>query len=157
MKAVIDSVSLIFLLKIPKLEELLNTYVNELFVTDEVWHEVFESKISHELNPISQLNLKVKRKNPRQKIKTNLGAGELSSISLALEERIFFLSDDRKAILFAKSLNLNTATTLSVLIRSKKDKLIDGGEAKKILFELVEKGFYISSELFVEVLKILES
>jgi len=154
MRAAIDSASLIFMLKIPKLKEIVDYYIEKLYITDAIYREVFESKLSEEIKTFDKF--KLERKNPRKILQTKLGIGELSVISLALEEKLLFISEDRKALLFANSIGVNTASILSILIKAKKEGKLNKDEAKSLLFTIIENGFYMSSELFSVVLKILD-
>jgi len=156
MKAAIDSVSLIFILKVPELRKLVISYFEKIYVTEFVYREVFESKVSEEIVQIDKTKLFFKRKNPKKILQTKLGRGELETISLALEEKLMFISEDQKAVLFATSIGIKTASILSILIKAREDGKIGKKNVRDILFKLVENGLYISSDVFSVVLGRLE-
>ena len=156
MKASIDSASLILMLKVPELIPIVKSYLASIYATDKIYQEVFEAKNSPETINFDKQQIFFQVKNPKKLIQTKLGEGELSAISLAFEEKIVFLSEDKKAIQFARSLGLKHASILSILIKAKEDRKVTKEKAKGILFKLVENRFYISSELFSAVLKRLE-
>jgi len=66
MKAAIDAVSLIFILKIDKLKDMTTNYFDRLYVTNEVYEEVFEGKISEEVQTLDRLKPSFERKNPKK-------------------------------------------------------------------------------------------
>lgn len=156
MNATIDAVSLIFILKIPALKPLFQKHFKKIYITTPVREEVFENKISEELVPLKSLSPLFELKNPKKQLQTKLGDGELSAIALASEENLVFISEDKKAKGLAKSLGIQTASILAVLIKSKENGENNEKTAKDILFTLSEKGLYMSSELFTTVLKKLE-
>ena len=158
MKASIDSVSLILALKIQELTGLINRYFEAVYVTDAVYSEVTKNKIPWELNKLEKLfeTGLFEIKNPKKPLAVNLGKGELSAISLALEQKSVFISEDRKAILFADSIGVKYASVLSLLIKARQNNFLTANQAKDILFKLVENGLYMSSELFASVLKRIE-
>ena len=157
MKTSIDAVSLIFILKIPALEQVVRPYIERAYVTNAVYKEVFETKGSEEIANIqSYFDVWLERKDPKKIIQTKLGTGELSAISLAHEQKIAFISEDRKALLFANSIGVKTTTLLSILLKAKDEEEIDPETAKSVLFKLVETGYYMSSELFAFMLKKIE-
>ncbi len=153
----IDSVSLIFILKVAKLCELFFGYFDKVYVVDAVYEEVFEAKFSEEIANIGDIKHLIIRKNPKKILNTNLGKGELAAISLAHEERIHFSSEDRKSHFFAASIGVKTISLLSILINARSKRKISKGGATEILFRLVEHGYYMSPVLFSAVLRKLEN
>ena len=152
-----DSVSLIFLMKVPELISLTKTYFEKFYVTDLVYAEVFENKFSEELGQMDKITFE--RKNPKKILQLQLGKGESSAISLAMEEDLYFISEDRKAILFANGIGIGikTVSLLSILVKARKADQISKEEAKKLLFNLIKNDFYLSSELLVSILKEIEN
>jgi predicted nucleic acid-binding protein len=156
MKGVVDSVSLIFILKMPELRVLAGGYLEKLYVTDQVYEEVFESKLSEEIIPFDDLKPFFERKSPSKILQANLGTGELSAISLSKESNLLFVSEDRKAVLFANSVGVKSASLLSILIKAREDGKISKNKARSVLFKIVENGFYMSSDLFSMIIKKLD-
>ena len=80
--------------------------------------------------------------------------GEKAAISLCLEKDIkFFLSDDKKARNYARSLGIEVIGIIGILLYSLQDNKISKEEFMKIINELIEKGYSLSPELYAEVIK----
>ena len=78
--------------------------------------------------------------------KTQLHDGEVEVMILSKEiEADVVIIDDANAKKHAKYLQLPVTGTLEVLIKAKKEGYI--GELKPILYQMVEKGIYVSQEL----------
>jgi len=78
--------------------------------------------------------------------------GEAEAIVLALELNAdLLLVDDRDARSFAKKLGLQVMGTLDVVALAKYKGLIS--EAKPVVNELIEKGFWISKKILEEFLR----
>lgn len=87
------------------------------------------------------------------KIIPDLGKGEAEAIALALEERLHLLIiDDSLAREIAKLLSLNFTGTAGVLLRAKKEGLIN--EIKPVLDKLKAAGFFLKDKLVDDILKL---
>ncbi|NUN24230.1 MAG: DUF3368 domain-containing protein [Candidatus Jettenia caeni] len=83
-----------------------------------------------------------------------LGDGEKAVISLAVREnieRIFI--DESKARTVARFKGLNPKGTLGILWDSYKNGKLDKIKMEALLLELIEKGYRIKEEIFIEFLK----
>jgi len=87
-----------------------------------------------------------------------LGAGEKAVISLAVKEKIeSVLIDEAKARTVARFKGLKPKGTLGVLWDSYKVGKIDRKILETLLLELIEKGYRIKEDLFIEFLKKLKA
>lgn len=84
----------------------------------------------------------------------SLGSGEKAVISLAVKEKIErVLIDEAKARIVARFKGLKPKGTLGILWDSYKIGKIDGKTVEALSLELIEKGYRIKEELFIEFLK----
>ncbi len=160
MKIVSDASPLIFLAKINKLN-FLDRY--EVIMPHQIYAEIKLGKEKQKLDYILVDRLIEKGKIKIKKVKEldtfpfNIGKGEKEAISLALKEKIkTILLDDKKARLCAKLKGLKVKGTLAVVIQQYKDKKINKEDLKKLIFELLMKGFRIKEEMIIELLSKLE-
>lgn len=80
--------------------------------------------------------------------------GENSGISYCLENNIqTFLSDDKNARMIAESLGLKAKGVLGVLLWNIEQKNIDKQNCEELIKKLIEQGYYISSELYSEIIE----
>lgn len=87
-----------------------------------------------------------------------LGAGEKAVISLAVKEKIEgVLIDEAKARAVARFKGLKPKGTLGVLWDSYKMGKIDRKILEALSLELIEKGYRIKEDLFIEFLKKLKA
>ncbi len=143
-----DSSPLIALAIINKLE-LLEKLYKELYVPAAVFAEVAQAEkpFAKEL----KLFLNVKIKNVENKLavdmlSSDIGAGEAEAIVLALEQRpSVVLMDDLKARRFAKMNNLDVIGTMGVLLKAKKEGLIQ--EVKPLISTLLLNEIRISAKV----------
>ena len=146
MKAIIaDTSCLIIYDKINKLEILRDTFV-ELIVTDEVAEE-FDGELPDWI-AIRQIT----NQNQYFKLVKNLGKGEASSITLALEfDDSLLIIDERKGRKIAEEMKIEIIGSLGVLIKAKKTGAI---ESVKEILNLIDKtNFRISNSIKTQVLK----
>jgi predicted nucleic acid-binding protein len=86
-----------------------------------------------------------------------LHIGERASISLCLEKNIkTFLSDDKKARRYARSLNLDTIGILGIILENLRAKSLNKKQAKELIKELIDKGYYMSPGLYAKTLELIE-
>lgn len=145
MKAIIaDTSCLIIYDRINQLEILRHTF-SELIVTDEVAEEFGELP---DWITIRQL------KNQKQylELARDLGKGEASSITLALEfEDCLLIIDERKGRQVAEELKIEIIGSLGVLIKAKEKRVIIS--VKEILDLIDKTNFRISESIKEKVLK----
>lgn len=145
MKAIIaDTSCLIIYNKINRLEILQHTFA-DLIVTNEVAGEFGELP---DWITIRQLG----RKSQYLKLTENLGKGEASSITLALEiEDCLLIIDDRKGRKVAKELKIDIIGSLGLLIKAKEKRVIKS--VKEILDLIDQTNFRISGSIKKKVLR----
>jgi uncharacterized protein len=86
-----------------------------------------------------------------------LDAGEKAAISLCLEKNITtFLSDDKKARVYAKSLGIEVIGIIGILLFNFSEKKIDKKEFHRLLNKLLSVGYYISPALYAEIMRTIE-
>ena len=146
MKAIIaDTSCLIIYDKISKLEILRDTFA-ELIVTDEV-AEKFGSELPGWIT-IRQIT----NQDQYFELAKNLGKGEASSITLALElDDSLLIIDERKGRKVAKEMKIEIIGSLGVLVKAKETGAI---ESVKEVLDLIDKtNFRISNSIKEQVLK----
>lgn len=159
MIAVSDSTPLIHLAKIGKLNYL-NHLFDEILIPKEVYEEVI--KKGNELNKsevysIEQhINKFIKIKETNLKIKElNLHIGELKAISLCKELKIKnILIDDKEGYKTALMLELKPLRTTSIILKLLKKKIINLKEYKESLLNLSKSRYFMSAELYNELLEV---
>jgi len=150
--------SLIFIGKIEMFNLIKNLY-NKIFVPEEVVKEIFKFKKPENLIIKQEMDSGFIKKVKVKKIKEfPLHTGEKAAISLCLEKNIFvFLSDDKKARRYARSLRIRTIGVLGIILDNLKFKHIEKKEAKRLVQKLVKKEYYMSSELLSEIIEVIDS
>jgi len=151
-----NSSPLIFLVKINKLEflkKLFNNIIIPESVKDEILIKDREGYNSLE-NAIREKWIIIE--NPKKDVDLGIGKGENSAINLAQEKNEELIVDDLRAVKIAKSLNVNFIRTSDVLLLALKNKLINKEEAIQLFKELVKKKYYISPEIYLEIIKKIE-
>lgn len=81
---------------------------------------------------------------------STLGKGEKESIVLAKEQEAPLITDDSRAREEAKQRGVKLSSSVDLLQEAKRRAIIS--EVKKYLDDLIAGGFYISSEVYKEVL-----
>lgn len=79
-------------------------------------------------------------------------AGEAEAIAIAVEKNCLLITDDKQARKVARSLGLRVIGTVGILIRAKRQGLIQS--IKPIIESLESTGFHISGSLIEEALLI---
>jgi predicted nucleic acid-binding protein len=160
MKIVSDASPLIFLAKINRLN-FLGKY--DIIIPDQVYAEIKVGKEKQKLDfvlvdeLVQKGRIRVAGAEQLENFPFNLGRGEREVISLAMRQKInLVLMDDKKGRLCAKLKGLRARGVLAVIIQQYKVKKINKESLKKIIFELLMKGFRIKEELVIELLKEIE-
>ena len=98
----------------------------------------------------------IKAVSPKKKIKLGLGAGESQAINLAIERKDAIILDDAFAIKAAKAFDIRVFRTTTVIFAALRNKTITKPDALKILNQLIEIGYYISTKEYAVLLSKLE-
>ena len=155
-KAIANTSSLVFIAKL-NLFKLVKNLFSLIFVPEQVIEELFIKD-----NPENLLIKKEIQNNFIKEVKIKnikdlpLDVGEKAAISLCLEKNIkTFLSDDKKARNYARSLKLKTIGILGILLwnfqhnKIRKDDFID------YLNKLIDFGYYISPGLYFKIMQLV--
>jgi len=87
-------------------------------------------------------------KGMEKKLGLELGEGEREAIALALEKNIqTVLTNDEDAYQISRILGLKPKGVLYILLRSVKERFISKTEAKNLLKQMLEEGFWLSPSL----------
>lgn len=86
-------------------------------------------------------------------LKLSIDEGEAEDIALAQEIESQIILDERKARAIARDMGLEVCGTIGILIRAKQHKIYD--EIKPIIEKLEHNGFYMSSTLKEDALRIV--
>lgn len=157
MISISNTTPIISLIKVNKLE-LLKELFGEVYISKGVFDEIIanysfnqEAQILKECEFIKVIN--VKNEFAVKLLQKNLGLdlGESESIVLfdELNGDILFI-DERKGRLVAKSMSINIAGTLGILLKAKEKGLLS--EFKSTLNKLIEANIRISPRLYEEIL-----
>jgi len=156
LKVVCNSSPLIHLAKI-KMLEILEFFFGEILVPEVVYRECVgeggEREDAKEIEKARWIRV-VNIQDEELKIALNvvLDEGESESIVLALEQSAdLILLDDYEAREFARTYGLNITGTVGILIKAKKEGKITS--LKEELERLRESGFWLSNDLYAQVLQ----
>ncbi len=158
MEAVTNATVLILLAKIDRLD-LLNI-IKKIQTTPEIEKEVLEGK---EISVQEKERLEIFLKNMGIEkattiLQLDIGEVEKSALTLCKQKDIlFFLSDDKKARRVANILGIKTLGTIGILLKNLQEKKITKKEAKEILHLLMTHSYYISTELYMRTVEIIDS
>ena len=142
--AVVDSTCLIGLERIGRLDILPALFIN-VIVPPEVAREFGTS--------LPWLKVETPANNAlTSALKMMLDDGEAEAIALASEHGYGIVPDDRQARRIAKNLGVAVVGTVGLLLRAKRDGIISA--VKPLLEDLELNGFYLSSELKEEALRL---
>lgn len=143
-----DSSPLIALAVISKLE-LLDKLYEEIYVPNAVFQELADNDkaFANELRRFLTGRIKeVKNRLAVDVLLSDIGAGEAEAIILALEQHPdVVLIDDLKARKFAKLRGLNIIGTLGILLKAKKEGLVQ--EIKPLLDDMLDANIRISEKI----------
>jgi len=151
-----NSSPLIHLAKISHLD-LLKYFFDEIIAPEAVYNEcVIEGKDKEDAKKIEKTDwikvVPIKDKNLKRALIMILDEGEAEAIVLALEESAdLILLDDYEAREVARNYGLNITGIVGILIRAKyKGKI---ASLKDTLEKLKETGFWLSEDLYTQVLR----
>lgn len=155
-EVVINTSSLIFIGKL-KLFDLLKNIFDKVLVPKEVLGELLKKNSSEALYIKGELVNFLKEISVKKVHDFPLGKGEKSAISLCLERDIkIFLSDDKKARSFARSLKIDTIGVIGIVLKNLNQNKINKEEAKLLVDNLIKKGYYVTSELYSSLIKLID-
>lgn len=158
-KVVVNSTPIISLSIIQKLDLLLNLY-RKIYVPQAVFDEVSvagESMIGAKaLKSADFIKIvSVKNDTARKFFSTSLHKGEVEVMILAKEINAdLVVIDDYQARKHAKYLGLNLTGTLGVLLKAKKESLIN--EIRPLMDKLINNDIYIDNKLYEKVIQMAD-
>ena len=156
MEAVSNTTCLILLAKLDRLGLLQNVF-KKILIPPEVKWELFAKVCPETIILGKAIGAFIFEFSPKKIKSLPLDSGEQSAISLCLENPSWhFLSDDKRARSFARSLGIKTIGVIGVLLKNLSEGKVTKEEAKGILHELVRNGLYISTDLFTKVEELIE-
>jgi predicted nucleic acid-binding protein len=162
MQAVIDSSSLIFAFKLEKTLKLLKTRFDGLLLPRTVHEEVVGAGRKLGKEEVNSIEEEIKNgflrvKEPANLIEAeHLGKGEMEAISLAHQEGLPVIIDDRRARILGVSIKLKVIPISSFILWGVKKGLLTGQEGKEILNELVKAGYWLRSDVYLSLIEAME-
>lgn len=143
---------IIFLAKINRLN-LLKSLYGDISITKEVRDELFvNGKPDTEVISKAIQEGIISIKGPNKLLPLGVGKGEDSAISLAVESKDSLIIDDSFATTVAKSLNIKTLRTTTVIFTALKKRLITRLEALNLINKIIEEGYYIAPKYYKDIL-----
>lgn len=149
-KVIVNSTPIIVLSNINQLELLQKLY-NDIYIPQAVYDEVTEKEDSACLQ-IKSCNwihvCKIKNESEKRMYQAKLHDGEVEVMILAKENPLdtTVIIDDNAAKKIAKFLGLKVTGTLGIILKAKQQKLISS--VTTIMNQLIQNGFYITSEIY---------
>ncbi len=156
-----NSSPLISLGKIGKLG-LFQCCFSRIIIPDAVYHEITQKEESPETiaiqKAIEEKWIAVEKIEPNPVLKTEkLGKGEQEAISLAVQHNAILIIDDDTAKMYARLMGIEAHGTLFVVFSAWRKGLLSREGSIDLLNLLVKNGFYLSTEVYAEVLNDLSS
>src|SRR5690625_4486518 len=156
-KIVSNTTPIISLLKIGKLSILKELY-DEIYVPKEVFNELENGKAKEYYTDLSEINwINIKEIEDEKSLSyfLDLDKGEAETIILANEINAgLTIIDETLGRFHAKNANLKITGTLGVLLKAKESGYI--GEIKPLLYQLKDKGIWLSDKLINRVLNLAD-
>ncbi len=147
-KAVANTSSILFLAKLNRFNLLKNKF-SEILIPKQVAEEIFDKNNAENLIIKKELGKFLKETEVGQIREFGIDKGERAAISLCIEKNIdIFISDDKKARKFARSIGIETIGMAGILLWNLENKKIGKGELIDLLDELIKKGYYISPSIY---------
>lgn len=155
-KTICNTSPLLYLYRIDSIE-LLPALFKKVLTTSPTAEELRQGQIrGHDVPTVGGydwLKIKDPKTIPSEWYSLDLGAGELHSLALGLENRdSILLFDDMLARRIAQAAGLEVWGTLRVLLEAKKAKIIT--EVKPFAFRLRESGLGVSDEIIERISKL---
>jgi predicted nucleic acid-binding protein len=156
-EAVANTSSIIFIAKL-NLFDLVKNIFSKILIPKEVIEELFENNSPENEIIKRELNNFLFEEKVNNIKELPIDDGEKAAISLCLEKRInLFLSDDKKARNYAKSLGIEVIGILGILYYNFKEETIGKKEFLNFLNKLIENGYYMSPSLYNEIIQMINS
>ena len=152
MEAVSNTTVLVLLSRVGELR-LLELF--DILIPSEVYDELFFQNQKYQQSQDLLRKMKFEVIKPKIII-SGLDKGECAALSLAIERRKIFLSDDNKARNVGLANSLEVIGTAGVLLLNVQHNKITKKDALIVLDKLVENGYYLSTELYVNIRKLLQ-
>ena len=158
---VADSSPLIVLGKVGKLE-LLRRCFKCIVIPKGVYEEITKKKGSPEVIALEQACkegwVSVEKTAINTMLDTqNISKGEKEAISLAIKYKSIVILDDDSAKQYAAVLGVESHGTLYVLYVCCAKKILNKKDAIKVLDEMMHNGFYISHDIYLRFVELLDS
>lgn len=162
MQAIIDSSSIIFAYKLKGILKILKTRYEVLLLPGAVYEEVVLRGKKLGMKEANSVEEEIKNgflrvKKPAKLIKAeHLGKGEIEALSLAYEEGLPLIIDDRRARILGTSLNLKVIPISSFILWGVRKGLLNPGKGREMLKELVKAGYWLRSDVYLDLMDALE-
>ena len=154
-EAVSNTSSIIFITKL-NIFDLVKNMFSKILIPKEVIDEIFEKDVPENKLIKKELDEFIKNIKVKNIKEFPLDKGEQAAISLCLEKNIkTFLSEDKKARNYARSLKIETIGIPGILLWNLKNKKIKKEKCLNLVNELIKKGYYLSPNLYSEIAKII--
>ena len=157
MKLVLDAIPLIYSAK-TRVHSLFSRLNVELFTTDTVKAEVLKGDFEEKgvLERLFAGEVKVLKAKGVFPSARGLHSGEASALALAKEKNAVLVSDDRVARTVAKAMGVQVVYSNFFIFRALEKKVVDAGEAKALVEELVESGWWCDAETLARIFNAIE-
>jgi len=156
MKLVLDSVPLIYLAKI-RFFELTNRLDVQLYTSEEVKAEVLDGKSEETSYLQEQFKTEaIKTRKGKTLQGKGLHAGEATALGLAKELGATFVSDDRLALAYAKTQEIDAMHTTFLLLRAISKKALSKKDAVAALDKMVFLGWRCDTETYARIRRKIE-
>ena len=164
MRAVADASSLIHPARVPRFWALLKETFEQIYIPEAVYKEILKGKEvqSPEVpvveRAISDGWIKVVKVEHLLKLPENLGIGEKEAIALMEQLNAdWLLIDDHLASATARLRGITVRSTTYLLIFWTRKRVISQTKAIRLLDDLVESGYYLSSRDYISIKELVTS
>ena len=148
---------LIFLAKINQLY-LLKKLFSRIYIPNSVKEEILiEEKPGFTVIDKAIKEGWIKVKDMKKSMNLGLGQGEQDAISLALELKESLIIDDAVGIKVARSLNIETFRTTTLILMAVKKKIFTKKQAVELINKLLNAGYYIAPKYYANLITKLSS
>lgn len=143
---------LIFLAKINQLY-LLKKLFSRIYIPNSVKEEILiEEKPGFTVIDKAIKEGWIKIKDLKKSMNLGLGEGEQDAISLALELKESLIIDDAVGIKVARSLNIETFRTTTLILMAVKKKIFTKKQAVELINKLLNAGYYIAPKYYANLI-----
>jgi len=155
-KIVLDAAPIIFAAK-TGLGPLLPKLGFEFLATPMIKREVLAGDFPEKPIIEKMFSKLIKTKPPLRQVRSKwLHEGEESAISLAREEKARLISDDKAAVIEAKSIGVECGYSSFLVFAALKKKIIDKREAKNIFRQMTEAGWWCDAATLARIFDLLD-